>query len=39
MSKYYKNKKEIVNRGVLKKYIISHIYVFVKELLEISRIR
>jgi len=30
--------KQIVNCGILKKKIISHIYLFVKELLEISRI-
>jgi len=32
-------KKHIVNRRILKKKIISHIYIFVKKLLEISRIR
>jgi len=31
-------KKEIVNRGIFQKKIISHIYIFVKELLEIYRI-
>jgi len=31
-------KKEIVNRGIFQQKIISHIYIFVKELLEISRI-
>jgi len=34
-----KRKKEIVNRGILKKKIISHIYIFLKKHLEISRIR
>jgi len=39
MSKIIKNKKkQIVDRKILKKKI-SRIYIFVKELLEISRIR
>jgi len=33
-----KIKKQIVNCGILKKKIISHIYIFVNELLEISKI-
>jgi len=40
MSKIIKKiKKQIVNCRILKEKIISHIYLFVKELLEISRIR
>jgi len=33
-----KQKKQIVNCGIVKRKIISHIYIIVKELLEISRI-
>jgi len=34
-----KKKKQIVNRRILKKKIISHIYIFLKELLDFSRNR
>jgi len=34
-----KSIKKIVNRGILEKKIISHIYIFLRELQELSRIR